>query len=327
VKILVIRFSSIGDIVLTTPVIRCLSNQLENAEIHILVKPSFTPVIQNNPHISKIWFWENGVLTKLRKEGFDYIVDLHNNLRSFRVKMALKTPGSSFYKLNVGKYLLVRFRINRLPKIHVVDRYFDAVKDLGVKNDGGGIDFYPTRADEAITDLLPFYFLQNYTAVVCGALQGTKSIPESKLRDFCAGIQGNLLFIGGTKERELGESLQGFFAERSMSMCGKTTIGESAVLLKNARAVLTPDTGMMHIASAFNKPIAVIWGNTVPEFGMGPYLPKSDAAFFNSEVGDLHCRPCSKIGFSHCPKKHFNCMNLQNTERVGRWINQVNASR
>jgi ADP-heptose:LPS heptosyltransferase len=105
-------------------------------------------------------------------------------------------------------------------------------------------------------------------------------------------------------------------------MCGKTTIGESAVLLKNSRAVVTPDTGMMHIASAFNKPIAVIWGNTIPDFGMGPYLPKPDAAFLNSEVGNLRCRPCSKIGFSHCPKKHFNCMNLQNTERVGEWINQ-----
>lgn len=322
-KILVIRFSSIGDIVLTTPVIRCLSNQLENAEIHILVKPSFAPVIQNNPHISKIWFWEDGVLKKLKKEGFDYIVDLHNNLRSLRVKLALRIPQSSFKKVNIAKYLLVRFRINLLPKVHVVDRYFDAVNDLGVKNDGKGIDIYPSQSDYAISERLPSAFRQQYTAIVCGALQGTKSIPEDKLLEFCSGIKGNLVFIGGSKEKELGERLQACFKDRSISMCGKTTIGESAVLLKNARAVLSPDTGMMHIAAAFNKPIAVIWGNTVPDFGMGPYLPKEDAAFFNSEVNNLPCRPCSKIGYSKCPKKHFNCMNMQNAERVVRWINQL----
>lgn len=323
-KILVIRFSSIGDIVLTTPVIRCLSNQLEDAEIHVLLKPAFVSVIQNNPYISKIWLWEAGVLAKLRKEGFDYIVDLHNNLRSLQVKLALRIPQSSFKKVNIAKYLLVRFRINLLPKVHVVDRYFDAVNDLGVKNDGAGIDFYPSQGDYATIERLPVTFLQKYTAIVCGALQGTKSIPEEKLREFCNGIRGNLLFIGGSKERVLGERLQAYFGDRSVNMCGKTTIGESAVLLKNASAVLSPDTGMMHIAAAFNKPIAVIWGNTIADFGMGPYLPKPDAAFFYSEVKNLPCRPCSKIGFPQCPKKHFNCMNMQNAESVFGWINRQN---
>ena len=323
-KILVIRFSSIGDIVLTTPVIRCLSNQLKDAEIHVLLKPGFASVINNNPHVSKIWLWETGVLAKLQKEGFDYIVDLHNNLRSLRVKLALRLPQSSFNKVNLGKYLLVRFRINHLPKVHVVDRYFDAVSVLGVKNDGRGIDIYPSQSDYTITERLPAAFLQQYTAIVCGALQGTKSIPEDKLREFCSGIQGNLVFIGGSNEKELGTRLQVYFSGRSVSMCGETTIGESAVLLKNARAVLSPDTGMMHIAAAFNKPIAVIWGNTVPDFGMGPYLPQPDAAFFNAEVSDLACRPCSKIGFSQCPKKHFNCMKMQNAEVVYSWINRQN---
>ncbi len=324
-KILVIRFSSIGDIVLTTPVIRCLSNQLNNAEIHFLVKPAFVPVIEQNPYLTKIWTWEEGVLSKLKDENFDFIVDLHNNLRSFSVKLALQRSSASLYKLNIAKYLLVRFGINRLPKIHVVDRYFAVVERLGVVNDGAGIDFYPSRGDYATIERLPVTFMQKYTAIVCGALQGTKSIPEEKLREFCNGIRGNLLFIGGSKERELGERLQAYFGDRSVNMCGKTTIGESAVLLKNASAVLSPDTGMMHIAAAFNKPIAVIWGNTIADFGMGPYLPKPDAAFFYSEVKNLPCRPCSKIGFPQCPKKHFNCMNMQNTERVGRWVNQITS--
>jgi len=326
VKILVIRFSSIGDIVLTTPVIRCLSNQLNNAEIHFLVKPAFVPVIEQNPYLTKIWIWEEGVLSKLKDENFDFIVDLHNNLRSFSVKLALQRSSASLYKLNIAKYLLVRFGINRLPKIHVVDRYFAVVEKLGVVNDGAGIDFYPSQGDYATIERLPVTFMQKYTAIVCGALQGTKSIPEEKLREFCNGIRGNLLFIGGSKERELGERLQAYFGDRSVNMCGKTTIGESAVLLKNASAVLSPDTGMMHIAAAYKKPIAVVWGNTLPAFGMGPYMPGNEHLIFHAEVPNLSCRPCSKIGFPQCPKGHFVCMNQQDGTSLTAWLNRFTAS-
>ena len=320
-KILVIRFSSIGDNVLITPVLRCLNEQIVDAEIHVLVKPAFAMVHLNNPHVSKVWLWEKGVMQRLKEEHFDHIVDLHHNLRSLRVKLALRRPSTSFPKLNLEKLLLVRFGINHLPQKHVVDRYFEAVRCLGVRNDDKGIEFYPSSDDKAVLQKLPTTFLNGYTAIVCGALKGTKCITDDKLIQFCKGINGPLLFIGGANESALGERLVGFIGSRAISMCGKSSIGESAVLLQHARAVLTPDTGMMHIAAAFNKPIAVIWGNTVRDFGMGPYMPQNNSAIFHLEVENLSCRPCSKIGFDVCPKKHFNCMHLQKVEPVCKWLN------
>ncbi len=321
-KILVIRFSSIGDCVLTTPVLRCLKEQVPGAEVHVLVKPAFASVFANNPHISKIWLWQPGVVSELKGQGFDFIVDLHHNLRSLRVKTALRCKSYSFPKLNIEKYLLVTFGINQLPNKHVVDRYFEAVKALGVVNDNQGLDYFPSSTDAAIAQKLPTAFANKYTAVVCGALQGTKRIPEEKLLHFCKAIRGNIVFVGGPAEAELGTRLESELGHRSISFCGKTTIGESAVLLKNAQAVLTPDTGMMHIAAAFKKPIAVIWGNTVPALGMGPYMPGKDELIYHAEVQNLSCRPCSKIGFASCPKEHFACMNHQDSASVAAWINR-----
>jgi ADP-heptose:LPS heptosyltransferase len=240
--------------------------------------------------------------------------------------VALRCKSSSFPKLNVEKFLLVKFGINRLPNLHVVDRYFDAVKALGVVNDNKGLDYFPSAADAAIAEKLPTSFANKYTAVVCGALQGTKRIPEEKLLNYCNAIRGNIVFVGGPAEAELGARLEGALGNRSISFCGKTSIGESAVLLQNANSVLTPDTGMMHLAAAFKKPIAVVWGNTIPAFGMGPYMPDKSNSVYNAEVPGLKCRPCSKIGFNACPKKHFNCMHLQQAEPLIHWINSVNEA-
>ena len=140
-KILLIRFSSIGDIVLTTPVIRALHTQL-GAEVHLLTKQSFAGVLSANPYLRKIWSIEKQVREvsqALKKEDFTAIVDLHRNLRSWQVRLALwRTPSYAFDKLNRQKWLLTRWKINHLPKIHIVDRYLAAAAPLGIKNDGQG---------------------------------------------------------------------------------------------------------------------------------------------------------------------------------------------
>ena len=132
-KILVIRLSSIGDIVLTTPVVRCLKKQL-NAEVHFLTKQDFFCLLENNPYIQQLHAIEDG-LEKLKILGFDWIIDLHHNFRTSKVKKALGVPSKSFYKLNIEKWLLTTFKINRLPNKHVVDRYLETVAHLGVTND------------------------------------------------------------------------------------------------------------------------------------------------------------------------------------------------
>ncbi|MFN2438825.1 MAG: glycosyltransferase family 9 protein, partial [Chitinophagaceae bacterium] len=140
-KFLIIRFSSIGDIVLTTPVVRCLKIQLQDAEIHYLVKPEYKTVIENNPYIDKIHLLQNDwdvMIEELQREQFNYIIDLHHNLRSLRVKKALKVPAFSFNKLNIEKFIFVKLKWNVMPDLHIIDRYMRTVEPFGVYNDGVG---------------------------------------------------------------------------------------------------------------------------------------------------------------------------------------------
>lgn len=320
-RILIIRFSSIGDIVLTTPVVRCLKNQIKDAEIHFLTKKAFVPILNNNPYISKVWEWDDknatGILAELKKLKFDYVADLHHNLRSFRVKRNLGRPGASYNKLNIEKFLLVNFKINRLPKKHIVDRYLETVASLGIKNDFKGLDYFIHPEDEFNIESLPESHRNGYIALVPGALQATKKLPSQKLTELCAAISQPVLVLGGKAEETIGNSLEEKFTH-VINYCGKLNLGGSASLIRQAAAVITHDTGLMHIAAAFNKPIVSIWGNTIPQFGMYPYLPEKNAVSIIHEVNDLKCRPCSKIGYTDCPKKHFNCMNLQNIHQIAK---------
>jgi len=153
-KILIVRFSSIGDIVLTTPVVRCLKTQIDDAEIHYVTKVQYQPILQNNPYIDKIFFLKESIIelmNELKKENYDVIIDLHNNLRTRLLKWRLGSRSFSFNKLNVEKWLMVNFKINHLPDKHIVDRYLETVTRLGVKNDALGLDYFiPERGRSAM---------------------------------------------------------------------------------------------------------------------------------------------------------------------------------
>src|SRR5689334_7739334 len=108
-KFLVIRFSSIGDIVLTSPVVRCLKTQVATAEVHYLTKQSFAPIFTANPYIDKMHYLQDNldsIIETLKQEDFDYVIDLHHNLRTLKVKRALNKKTFSFNKLNIEKWLL-----------------------------------------------------------------------------------------------------------------------------------------------------------------------------------------------------------------------------
>lgn len=320
VKILVIRFSSIGDIVLTTPVVRCLKNQLEgDVEIHYLTKKSYISLLNSNPYISKVYSIEkstNECIKELKAEDYDYVVDLHKNLRSSRVKKALSSFSFSFNKLNFEKWLLVNLKIKKLPNIHIVNRYLNSVKALGIEDDGKGLDYFLPN-DFELSYVLPPIFDQSYIAIVLGANHATKKIPENKLKELLKNTTEHVVLIGGNEDAGLGESLATINELKIFNAAGKSTLNESAFLIKNSKAVITPDTGMMHIAAAFQKKIISVWGNTIPEFGMYPFMNEENkSSFIVIENNNLRCRPCSKIGFDKCPKGHFNCMNELSTSEI-----------
>jgi ADP-heptose:LPS heptosyltransferase len=311
VKVLVLRFSSIGDIVLTSPVLRCLKEQVKDIEIHFLTKKKFFSLLEHNPRISKIFTFESSlsaVVPKLKAEKYDLIIDLHNNLRSNYLKLLLGKPAFAFDKLNLRKWLLVNLKKDSMPDVHIVVRYLETVKKLGVKNDGKGLEFFPCDCEivensEYPTEMkgLPFAVLS------IGGTHFTKKMPLEKWIELAAQVDLALVIVGGKEDFKMANSLEIELKKQGKNVwntCGKFTVGGSAHLIKNSALVLTHDTGMMHIAAAFAIPTVTIWGNTIPKLGMYPYK----TSYINLEVSDLNCRPCSKIGFSACPKSHFDCM-------------------
>ena len=300
-KILVVRFSSIGDIVLTTPVVRVLKKQI-NAEVHFLTFSKYSNLLLDNPYIDKVHTIDeniNEIIPALIKEKFDFLIDLHHNFRTLSLKLKLGVKSKSFRKLNIQKWLMTTFKINILPNIHIVDRYLETIQYLKIKNDNLGLDFFLSEKDTVEN-------LQNeYIAFAIGGNHTTKKLPTEKIISICNKLNNQIILIGGKDDFLTAEKIVAA-TSNTQNACGKYSIGQSAFVIKNAKYVITHDTGMMHIAAAFKKKIYSVWGNTIPEFGMTPYLADDNSKII--EVKNLSCRPCTKIGFEKCPKGHFDCM-------------------
>ncbi len=312
-KFLIIRFSSIGDIVLTTPVIRCLRKQYPDSEIHFLTKQSFRSLLADNPYIDKVQTLGDSfelLLHELAIADYDYIIDLHHNLRTMRIKRFLKHVKSfSFNKLNVEKFMLTNFKINTLPKKHIVDRNLESIAALGVTNDGNGLDYFIPDRDRIKKEDIPTSHMHGYIALVIGAALHTKKLPIHKLIELCIAIHHPIILLGGKEDVEDGKAIAKADDIKIYNACGKFNLNESADLIQKSRLVITHDTGLMHIAAALQKPIISVWGNTVPAFGMAPYYGKKSNKLYDVvEINKLWCRPCSKIGYKKCPIGHFNCM-------------------
>lgn len=313
-KFLIIRFSSIGDIVLTSPVIRCLKEQT-GAEIHYITKQSYASILENNPYVDRVFAFENEiteVVEELKKEQYDFVVDLHNNIRSVRLKKLLKRPSAAFPKLNRQKFFLTSLKWNMMPDLHVVDRYFIAVKSLGVVPDNLGLEYY--IPEEKHVDLAAYNILKPFVAFAIGAKFATKRLPNDKIIEILKGIDQTVVLLGGPEDKENADIIQNA-GDHVHSLVGQLDLDESASVVQQSQLLITHDTGLMHIGAALNKKIVSVWGNTVPDLGMYPYMPQNKKAYSIHEV-DLKCRPCSKIGYQQCPKSHFKCMNEQNVATI-----------
>jgi ADP-heptose:LPS heptosyltransferase len=317
-KILIIRFSSIGDIVLTTPVVRCMKKQLPSGtEIHYLTKPAFKTLLDQNPYIDKVWLLENDeneTIRNIKKQGFDRIVDLHNNLRTIKIKWKVGVRATSFNKLNLRKFILTQLKLDLMPDIHIVDRYFEAVKDIGVKNDGEGLDYFNPSSAIELNEFLPMDL--KFVSMAIGGQHFTKRLPLHKLEEIIEGINSKVVLLGGKDDVQVALLLQQNYPEKVLNLVGKLSLHQSAGVVKQSKLLITHDTGMMHIATALKKEVVVIWGNTVPKLGMYPYYGSHNIKYYNFEVDNLSCRPCSKLGYKSCPKGHFKCMELQDTTQI-----------
>jgi ADP-heptose:LPS heptosyltransferase len=308
-KLLILRFSAIGDIVLTTPVVRCLREQL-GAEIHYLTKKANEHIVASNPNIQKVFIFEDDIadiLPALKQEKYDFVIDLHNNLRSTYLKFRLGVPSYTFQKGNIYKWLLIHFNINILPNTHIVDKYMKAVAPLGVRNDGKGLEYFIPEKDVVnINNILGTKM--PFIAFVIGATHFTKRLPSEKIAEICRTMSLPIVLLGGKTEIDAAEKIMQLIDNKAFNYCGKLNLNQSASVVQQAEKVITHDTGLMHIAAAFQKNIISVWGGTIPEFGFYPYYAEGIERNINVEVKNLPCRPCSKHGRKDCPKGHFKCM-------------------
>ena len=319
-KILVIRLSSIGDIVLTTPVLRCIKKTYPTAIIHYATKKAYASIITSNPYIDRVIAMQDyieEIINVAKYENYTHIIDLHHNLRTATIKRALKKiPAFSFHKLNIQKWLLTALKVNYMPPLHIVDRYMETLQRFGVTNDGQGLDYFIPTANKVTETDIPTVHLAGYIGIVIGAAHATKQLPVTMLQQLCAAINHPIMLLGGPNDAENGKLIAAQDTVKIYNACGKFNLNESADLIRRSKFIITHDTGLMHIAAAFKKPIISIWGNTVPAFGMTPYYGHYQVQSAIIENKNIQCRPCSKIGYDACPKGHFKCMQQLNIATI-----------
>lgn len=321
-RLLFIRFSSIGDIVFTTPAIRCAKQQIPGVEIHFLTKASMKAVTIANPYIDHFHYFDkdlSATIKELKQYQFDYIIDLHKNFRTFRIQKALGVPVLSYKKLSLQKFLLTKLHLNLMPSRHIADRSLDALASLGVVNDGRGLDFFIPKETVLKNNALPASFQSGYIALVIGASYASKKLPISELQMLCHKISYPIVLVGGKKDQAEGDAVEAVNPIKIYNACGKFNLHESALLVKNAKTVIAHDTGFLYIACAFHKKTVAIWGATSPALQVEPYYPASSNStewYYNAIVPKLPCQPCSNYGTKQCPQGHFACMKKQDLQAI-----------
>ncbi|MCO5237073.1 MAG: glycosyltransferase family 9 protein [Chitinophagaceae bacterium] len=328
-KILVIRLSSIGDIVLTTPAIRCLKLQIPDAELHFLTKEKFKAVSIANPYIDRFHYFNNNlkeIIRNIKAEKFDYIIDLHKNWRTLRIYLEreLSTKWLSYRKLSLQKFLLTRFHLNFMPGVHISQRCLEALLPLGIKDDGRGLDYFIPREEEVEITELPVSHQMGYIAIVIGGSYFTKKLPVYKLQALCQQIRHPVILLGGKEDQAEGTAIAAVDPVKIYNACGKFSLNESADLVRKAKLVVSHDTGLQYIACAFQKPVLAVWGGTSPALDVEPYYGSGRPRLHtNFIVPGLPCQPCSNYGTKSCPRKHFKCMHLQDINAMAATIKSL----
>ncbi len=329
-KILVIRFSSIGDIVLASPVLRCVKKQLQDVELHFVTKSSFKIVTASNPYVDKFFYYDDNLdhlIETLKTEAYDYVIDLHNNFRSNKIRRALKVKSFTIDKLNVEKFLLTKLNINMMPGVHITQRSLHTVRSLGIKDDGLGLDYFIPEKDIVKEHDIPTSHHAGFISIVIGASYYTKKLPVDKLQELCYKIEHPIILIGGKEDVDEGSAIASVDPIKIYNACGKFNLNESADLIRQSKLVISHDTGLQYIACAFKKQVLAVWGGTSPKLDVEPYygavfMQQQQQPVYENIVLNLRCQPCSKYGTRTCPLEHFNCMNKQDIDALVKKVHQ-----
>jgi len=297
---------------MTSPIIRCVKQQLET-EVHFLTKAKYRSLLEHNIHLDKLHYFEHDweeIRNELKYEDFSLVIDLHKTVRSIRMRTVFSCPVISFNKATIEKWMFLNLRINKLPENHLIDQFFKGLKDLKVFNDGKGMElFVDDNTENRVLRILDNHGIANdYSVLVIGGAHLTKQIPLELAIDYINKTIGPIVLIGGPAEIEKSKRIVEFSNRYIINMVGHVSLLESAILIRESNLVITGDTGMMHMAAAYNKKIVAVYGSTSPVFGMYPYLTDASVNPIYMVNDHLSCWPCSKSGRSKCPKEHMRCL-------------------
>ncbi len=305
-RILIVRFTSLGDVLLTTPLVRAIKTQYPHIKIDFCVLDTLAQVVEHNPYIDNLILYSKlddkqpGFQKQITDANYDLILDLQNNLRSSRLLSPVRSKVKKFSKHSLKKWLLVNFKINLMQNLPPIpERYANVIPDLML--DKKSLDLY---LPEDINSKLPPGF--QYIGFCPGSKHYTKMWPYDYYIEL-----GEILFLHKYKVVLFGgkgdTSICKLIAEHlpdAINLCNDDKLYETAVNMKQCKAIICNDSGLMHVASAVDIPLISIFGSTVKEFGFAPYNARAQVM----QVDHLDCRPCTHIGRDTCPKKNFQCM-------------------
>lgn len=315
-RFLIIRLSSIGDILLTTPFVRALRKKYPDSLINYLTKSEYVELMLNNPNINNVYAFDtkNGfgeILNwryQIKSNRYNAIFDLHRNIRTLLMTRFIGGMNSGKYnKRYFKRYMLVNFGLNLYKNVtSISDRYLEVGSKYNLADDGFGLDLY-TSSDSPLKERLKVDSKLNLV-IAPGAGYHTKRWPSdnyAKLADLLVKeIDAKIILVGSKDDLPISEAVISQMNEPATDATGEFTLLETAAIIKQSDAVLTNDSGLMHIAVSQKKPVLAFFGSTTEELGFFPYGDN----FRVLEVSNLNCRPCSHVGRDNCPKKHFKCM-------------------
>lgn len=290
-KILCIRLSYLGDVLLCDPILRALKKKFPGVQIHFLTDFSAKQLEGSQASIDQWHFYTGSARSAaaaLWNEKFDLIIDFQSSFSSKLISFLL------FRK----RITIPIFEPQTGQDLHLVDQYFSSLRSLGIESDNRGIEWRNTALD-----LTKFNLPSHYSVFALGARRVTRVISYPKMIELVDRWEGNLVLIGDVWDKHFGDRLAILFPEKVVNLCEETSIAESAAIIQGSEKVITHNSLMMHIAAALNKQPIVLYTNTSAKDGYAPYL----ASYKVIELENLACKPCIKIEKDVCPLYHFDC--------------------
>lgn len=295
-----------GDILLTTPLLRTLRKYNEGIKIDFVLREQYQDTLRFNPHVWDLMLYKKpdnkDLFTSLKAKKYDLIVDLQNNMRSKELVKKLNAPVLKFHKRSIDKFLLVNFKVNRLknaPQIPL--RYAASIPGLTL--DDEGLELFLPAGEMEFGKFEPG---EKYIGLCPGSRHFTKMWPPEYFVELGVLLSSEgykVLLFGGRSDREICSRISASIPD-SADLSNEDDLFATASGMKACSAVICNDSGMMHTACAVRTPVIALFGSTVREFGFAPYNNKNLILENNS----LSCRPCSHIGRDKCPLGHFKCM-------------------